>query len=304
MDRKGHEEPSGLPQRSYGPPRLSPDGTRVAVGILDHGNTEIFVWDFARKTLRQVTVSPGMDGMPHWTRDGRRIVFMSARAGVPNLYAQSADGTGTVDRLTTSTSSQWPTTITPDGTAVVGFELRPGEAGAGVIRLPLGRPESRPGDGVGPLPVEPFVESLFSGAHPDISPDGRYIAYESRGPGPLEVFVRPFPQVNGGRWQISTAGGSRAAWARNGRELFYVDTSMTLMAVPVQTSGTTFSMGRPVKVFDTRYAQPNPARHYDISADGQRFLMVKDHAAGDADRTPASMVVVEHWFAELKARVR
>ena len=304
VDRKGHEEPSGLPLRSYGPPRLSPDGTRVAVGILDHGNTEIFIWDFARKTLRQLTVSPGTDGLPHWTRDGRRIVFMSARAGVPNLYAQSADGTGTVDRLTTSTSSQWPTAMTPDGTAVVGFELRPGEVGAGVIRLPLGGPKSRPGDGVSPSPVEPFVESLFNGAHPDISPDGRYIAYESRGPGPLEVFVRPFPQVNGGRWQISTAGGSRAAWARNGRELFYVDTSMTLMAVPVRTSGTTFSMGRPVKVFDTRYAQPNPARHYDISADGQRFLMVKDHAAGDADRTPASMVVVEHWFAELKARVR
>ena len=78
---------------------------------------------------------------------------------------------------------------------------------------------------------------------------------------------------------------------------------MTLIAVPVRTSGPTFSMGSPAKVFDTKYAQPNPARHYDVSRDGQRFLMLKERAA-DPNATPASMVVVEHWFEELKSRVR
>ena len=115
--------------------------------------------------------------------------------------------------------------------------------------------------------------------------------------------MRPFPQVDSGRWQISTTGGTRPAWARSGRELFYLDASNTLTAVPVQTSGSTFSAGKPAKVFDARYSTPFPPRSYDVSADGQRFLMLKDSAAGDPNATPASMVVVEHWFEELKQRV-
>jgi hypothetical protein len=93
-------------------------------------------------------------------------------------------------------------------------------------------------------------------------------------------------------------------WARSGRELFYLDESGALIVVPVRKSGTTFIAGHPAKVFDTAYVEPNPARHYDVSPDGQRFLMVKDRAARDPNATPANMVVVEHWFEELKWRVR
>ena len=144
---------------------------------------------------------------------------------------------------------------------------------------------------------------LFRGNFAEISPDGRFLAYQSDESGPFEVHVRPFPQVDGNRWQVSTRGGTRPAWSRNGRELFYIDESMTLTAVPVRTSGPTFSMGSPAKVFDAKYAQPNPARHYDVSLDGQRFLMLKESAA-DPNATPASMVVVEHWVEELKSRGR
>jgi len=98
------------------------------------------------------------------------------------------------------------------------------------------------------------------------------------------------------------AGGTRPAWARSGRELFYLDASNTLTAVPVQTSGSAFSAGEPAKVFDARYSTPFPPRHYDVPPDGQRFLMLKDSAAGDSNATLASMVV-EHWFEELKAKV-
>jgi len=93
-------------------------------------------------------------------------------------------------------------------------------------------------------------------------------------------------------------------WARNGRELFYLDASNALTAVPVGTSGPTISTGSPAKLFDIGYAEPNPSRHYDVSADGQRFLMLKASAAGDPNATPANMVLVEHWFEELKQRVR
>jgi hypothetical protein len=137
----------------------------------------------------------------------------------------------------------------------------------------------------------------------DFSPNGRYIAYQSDESGRYEIYVRPFPRIDNGRWQVSMAGGTRPVWARNGRELFYLDASNTLSAVPVSTSGPTISIGIPAKLFDTTYVQPNPARHFDVSADGQQFLMLKAIATGDPNATPVSIVLVEHWFEELKQRV-
>jgi hypothetical protein len=296
VDRKGHEEPIKAPLRDYVTPRVSPDSTRLALQIIDPENTDIWIWDLAREQLRRLTFAAGSDGLPFWTPDGRRIIFNSDRAlsGVRNLYSQAADGTGTVDRLTTSLNPAFPTSITPDGKLVVGWQETP-EPGdtARVLLFPLASPASRPGPG----------QTLFDGAFPEFSPDGRYLAYTLYESGGSEVYVRPFPQVDSGRWQISTAGGTRPAWARNGRELFYLDASNTLTAVPVQTSGSTFSAGKPAKVFDARYAQPYPSRSYDVSPDGQRFLMIKDSTDGDSNATPASMVIVEHWIEELKQRL-
>ena len=302
VDRLGREEPIKAPRRAYSVPRLAPDGKRLAITINDRESADIWIWDFARETMRRLTFDPGGDGMPVWTPDGTRIIFMSNRAGVPNLYAQSADGTATVDRLTASANSQWPTSITPDGRHVVGFEAGLRTTGD-VVVFPLMSRTSRPGSGDNASLLEALVETRFKGAHPDISPNGRYVAYRSSESGRNEIYVRPFPQVDSGSWQVSTRGGTRPAWARNGRELFYIDESMTLMGVPVRTSGPTFSMGSPAKVFETQYAEPNPSRHYDVSADGQRFLMMKDNAAGDSSATPASMVVVLSWTEELKQRV-
>ena len=298
VDRKGREEPLNAPPAAYGPPRVSPDGTHVVVRILDRGNAEVWIWDLARKAFRQLTFSPGMDGLPLWTPDGRRIIFMSARAGALNLYSQAVDG-GTVDRLTTSAIPQWPTSITRDGTRLFGFEVGPNTT-RDVFLVQLSNPTRF---GPIPSPAEPLAQKLFHGTFAEISPDGRFLAYQSEESRPFEVHVRPFPQVDSDRWQVSTQGGTRPAWSRNGRELFYIDESMRLIAVPVRTSGPTFSMGSPAKVFDTRYAQPDPARHYDVSPDGQRFLMLKESTA-DRNATPANMVVVEHWWEELKSRVR
>ena len=305
VDRKGHEEPTGAPLRAYGTPRLSPDGTRVAAEIYDQ-STDIWIWDFARETLRRLTFDSSGNGMSVWTPDSRQIIFESGRAGMPSVYKQAADGTGTVDRLSTSATPQWPTSITPDGTWIAGFDLLPRTV-SNVVFLPLTRavvrPSSNPAPGVSQSPVEPLAETRFKGAMADFSPNGRYIAYQSDESGRSEIYVRPFPRVDNGRWQVSTAGGTRPVWARSGRELFYLDASNALTAVPVGTSEPTISIGSPAKVFDTKYAEPNPSRHYDVSADGQRFLMLKASATGDPNATPVSMVVVEHWFEELKQRV-
>ena len=130
VDRKGHEEPIKAPLRDYGPLRISPDGTRVVLEILDPNNTHIWILDLVREQLRRLTSGPGNHGLPLWTRDGRRIIFNSdrVRSGVRNLYSQAADGTGTVDRLTTSANSQFLASITPDGTAVVASRQRSGPA--------------------------------------------------------------------------------------------------------------------------------------------------------------------------------
>ena len=288
VDKKGIEEPIKAAPRAYGPPRLSPDGTRVAVGVTDEGNTEVWVLDLRRETPpRRLTFSPGMDGLPLWTPDGQRIVFMSSRTGVLNWYRQAADGTGAVERLTTSDTPQWPVSISPNASRLFGF------GGGGKATAIIVAHAATPGS----------VQTLFDGSFPEISPDGRYLAYTSGESGREEIYVRPFPQVDRGRWQISTAGGTRAAWARNSRDLFYVDASMRLVRVPVRMSGTTFSAGSPSKVFDAVYVEPNPSRHYDVSPDGQRFLMLKDMTARDPNATPASMVVVEHWFDALTRRM-
>ncbi len=300
VSRNGIETPIAAPPRAYGPPRLSPDGRHVAVAFSDRGNTDVWILDLAQETLRRLTFSSGMDGLPLWTPDGRRIIFMSVRSGALNGYSQAADGTGTVERLTTSKHSQWPISITPDAATLFGFERRPPE----MLDVVVAHSTTPKRPGASASPAEPPARALFDGAFPEISPDGRYLAYKSDESGRDEVYVRPFPQVDGGRWQISTTGGTRAAWARSGRELFYINASMALIRVPVRTTGSrTFTMGAPAKVFDATYAEPNPSRHYDVSPDGQRFLMLKESVA-DPNATPASMVVVQNWFEELHTRVR
>ena len=299
VDRSGRETPTGMPARAYGPPRLSPDGTLVAVGATEGENTEIWIGDLSRGTQRRLTINPGMDGLPLWTPNGRQIIFMSDRSGALNWYRQAADGTGAVDRLTTSDTHQWPVSLTPEGERVFGFKRTP--TANAVIMADLTHDRS---GGDGAQGTGSIVQTLFTGYFPEISPDGRYVAYTSDESGREEIYVRPFPRVDGGRWQVSTAGGTRVAWARSGRELFYLDASNTLTAVPVRTSASTFTMGRLAKVFDNKYAEPNPSRHYDVARDGRRFLMVKQREADDPDTTPASMVVVERWFEELESRVR
>jgi hypothetical protein len=132
---------------------------------------------------------------------------------------------------------------------------------------------------------------------PDVSPDGRYIAYQSEPPG--EIYVRPFPRVTDGLWLVSTNGGSRPRWA--GRELFYLDRANKLTAVAVQTSGPALVYGSPVRVLDTAYARAfGSSRPYDVSRDGQRFLMIKEDLTA---AKPAGLIVLLNWYEELKRLV-
>jgi serine/threonine-protein kinase len=136
-----------------------------------------------------------------------------------------------------------------------------------------------------------------------VSADGRWLAYDSNSSGQFEIYVRPFPNVGAGQWQISTAGGTRPLWARSGRELFYVAADGTLAGVGVDARGTTWSAGPPAKILEARYdtGGSNVGRNYDVSPDGQRFLMIK--GASDQTAAPPQIVVVRNWTEELKRLV-
>jgi serine/threonine-protein kinase len=156
--------------------------------------------------------------------------------------------------------------------------------------------------------TEPLLQSRFGEGNAEISPDGHWIAYQSNDSGRNEIYVRPFPNVNDGRWQISNAGGTRPMWARSGHELFFVGAnSMALMAVAVQLAPQ-FSYGNPIALFDTSMyflsGGASNGRTYDVSGDGRRFLLVKNPDAGNsATPTSATMTVVLNWFDELRSKV-
>jgi eukaryotic-like serine/threonine-protein kinase len=139
----------------------------------------------------------------------------------------------------------------------------------------------------------------------EVSPNGQWLAYESNESGRFEIHVRPFPNVDVDRQQVSTNGGTQPLWARNGQELFYESMGM-LMRVPVKT-GATFESGTPEKAFDAPYLARTPGgglgRMYDVSADGQRFLMLKETREADERPPSARIILVQHWFEELKRLV-
>ena len=311
VDRQGRETPIPLPPRTYTYPRLSPDGTRVIFDIRDDQN-DLWLWEVSRPALTRLTFDPSTDYYPVWTPDGRRAMFFSAGSG-GNIFSQLADGTGAVEQLTAgSTTPHYPYSISPDGQSLVFQDTRPGTGtDLSLLTLPArsGPRSQRPAEPVqGPKgDVRPLIHRPFVEANAEISPDGRWIAYQSNESGRDEIHVRPFPNVDDGHWQVSTGGGTRPLWARSGRELFYLDEDNLLTAVTVQTTST-FSATDPVTLLKTAYysgfgggGQVVSGRTYDVSPDGQRFLMIKDTAA--ADQTQTSLVVVQNWTEELKRLV-
>ncbi|MCU1382752.1 MAG: pknB 22 [Acidobacteria bacterium] len=294
VDGKGHEEAIKAPPRAYQRGTLSPDGTRIALDVRDQEN-DIWIWDLVHDTLTRLTADPAPDSFPVWTTDSRRIIFSSARNGAANLYWQLADGSGPVERLTTSPNNQAAMSAAPDGSGIIVRETR---ASADLFLMRLD----------GKRELQPLLQSAFQEHNGVISPDGRWLAYDSNDSGQAEVYVRPYPNVNGGHWQVSTRGGDAPLWAPNGRELFYVDATDHLTRVPVQTPANgVFNFGSATKLLDTAYYPAHPTRNYDISRNRQTFLMIKDGVTsqpGSPAAAPASMIVVLNWFEELKARVR
>jgi len=297
VSRQGAEEPIAAPPRGYQSARLSPDGKRVALHIRGQGG--VWIWDFARGSLMPLTLG-AIGTFSLWAPDGRHVIFEMVQdnaPGVTNLYRRAVDGTGTDERLTTSAHSQRPNAISPDSTRLVLEELM-SSSNYNLMLLSL----------AGTPRVEPLLQTPFDERNAAISPDGRWMAYDSTESGQSQIYVRPFPNVADARYQISNGGGRTPSWAPDGHDLFFVNRS-SIMAVTVQLTPA-FSAGNPAKLFDApgilldgRFGASSTNRTYDVSRDG-RFLMIKEETGSSEDHaSPASMIVVQNWFEELKAKL-
>jgi serine/threonine-protein kinase len=291
VDRQGRETPIPSPPRAYSQPRLSPDGKRIAVFTADQDG-DLWLSDLSRPTLTRLTSGAGADFSPVWTLDSRALIFSSQRSSAGNIFRQPANGSGVVERLSESPLLQTPTAITPDGRSLI-FTETAEKTREDVMQMTLD----------GPRAVTPVVRTSFAERNGIVSPDGRWLAYEANDSGPFEIFVRPYPDVNSGLAKVSVAGGVRPLWAPSGRELFFVSPSGAIMGVRVLPGPAWTATAPTLLVKDGYRTSPgNPGRTYDISPDGQRFLMIKTSAAGGT-AAAASLVVVQHWFEELKQRV-
>jgi Tol biopolymer transport system component len=241
-----------------------------------------------------------------WTPDSRRLIFTSERAGVRNLFWQAADGSGAVERLTESSNTQYPTGVSPDGRRLIFTDEFPATSNdVMAIELDATRPSTSSGRGepVEPRRVTPLVQTPFSERNGTVSPDGRWLAYEANDSGRFEIYVRPYPDVNSGRSQVSTTGGTRPIWTRKGQELVYVSPTGALMAVEVARGPSWAATTPTLLVREGYFTIPSWwGRSYDVSPDGERFLMIKE-GGPDGTAAPTSIVVVQHWVEELKRLV-
>jgi serine/threonine protein kinase len=303
VDRKGQESPIEAPPHIYAYPKISPDGTKVAVTANISNNTDIWIWDLLRKTLTRLTFDPGPDLQPIWTLDGEKVLFnaLLVRNGI---YWKAANGTGEEEKLVSEPNRA----LNPFSWSVDGKNLVVSSSADLKFDISMVSME-------GERPIIPLLQTEYNEAHPQVSPDGRWLAYCSNESGNVEVYVRPFPDMNAGRWQVSTSGGNSPRWSPDSRELFYLvgeTETEAVMVVSVETEPT-FKPGTPQILFPARYVGAFPANGipWDIHPDGKRFLMMKapestTETAGEAEAAPAGprrITIILNWDEELKQRV-
>ena len=199
VDREGQEEAVAAKPQAYRDFSLSPDGTKIAVRVTGPDNEDVWIYDLVRETQMRLTFDPATEGFPIWTPDGQRVAFGAADGP---LSWKAADGTGEVEALVESSKAQYPQAFSPDGRALVFEDRNTGGANLGILSLEGERIST------------PLLETEFDEQNAALSPDGRYLAYESDESGQYEVYVRPFPDVNGGHWQVSSGGGGGRSGVR------------------------------------------------------------------------------------------
>ena len=285
VDRHGNEKPVTEDRRPYHQPRLSPDGKKIAYATLG-GDSRICVYDLARGTHTSVT-SEGRASFPIWTATGKQLVFRWMKSGSAELFWQPYDGSSSMQPFVRPAIEEVGSD-SPDGKTIAVAVQNPG-TGFDIMLL-------NPQSGL----QTPFLNSKSDEAYPEVSPEGRWIAFASNeNEEYYAVYVMDFPGKEF-RWQISTGEGHAPMWSRDGKKLFYRGQNH-MWAVDIQTEGG-FKPGKPVMLFeDSAYMTCAPTRCGDLSLDSQHFLMVKHERM--AAKPVTELILIQNWFEELKRRL-
>jgi serine/threonine protein kinase len=281
VSRQGVEEPIVETPRPYQGPRLGPDGHRIVVEV---AGGDLWIEDIARATFTKLTTSETVGNtFAVWTPDSHRVIFRT----VTGMWWIDPDGGGRPQPIPDTSGNDVPSAVSPDGETLV-YIRQTTETAGDLYRLSL------KGD---PSPQPLVVTNGYDGGG-QFSPDGHWLAYVTNESGSFEVCVRPYPGPDR-KLQISTAGGTHPKWARNGKELFYRNGNK-MMVVDVAMRGGDIVLSQPRVLFEHRYyfGTSQTLANYDISADGQRFVMIRD------DSSSGRLSIVLNWFEELKERVR
>ncbi len=279
--------PSPQPDR-YILPALSPDGKRMAVGIFTgtQGVGDLWIYDLARGTNTRVTFGPSNNGSPVWSPDGKTIYYGSSSKGLSHISAKAADGSGS-ERVVLETPNivEQPVSISSDGRylAYLRKDLAK-DAGSHIWVLPLF------GDGK-PFPIE---QDTWAEKDAQISPDGKWMAYVSNDSGRNQVYITPFPG-GGAKWEVSKDGGSWPRWRGDGKELFYLDNSDSIIAVDLTVTGNAIDLGVPHVLFQAIGVQRDYGP-YDVTADGKKFLINSGNIAQGGE----PLTLVQNWLDAIK----
>jgi len=291
VDRKGTERIITQEKRSYTMPRISPDGTRVSVAIDENdGSRNVWIYDFEHDLFSRLTFEGKRNSVPIWTPDGKWITFDSDRDGLRHLFRRLADGSGPAEPLiTTNPSAAIPSSWSPDGSELA-FHMNAEGGNQDIWILPMG----------GDREPQISITSPNNDCCAVFSPDGKWLAYVSSEKGQRQVYVSPYPEPDV-KWLVSgEEGGGEPVWSPDGSELFY-RSGDKMMVVTVETEPT-FRVGKPEELFEGSYTisavNPGYLQYYDISQDGQQFLMIKREQA-----ETGQINVVLNWFEELKRLV-
>ena len=286
MDRAGKETPAVDGARGFADTWLSPDGSRVVFDLAEgSGKGDLWIRDLGRGVTTRFTFDEVREFAPVWSPDGKAIAFSKESATGSDLYVKDAAGTGEAKPLITSPLQKFPTDWSATGSYLV-FNSSDTDTGWDLYALPM------TGGGGEPIPL---VRTRFSDQGGTVSPDGRFLAYQSNESGRNQVYVQEFPTPHS-KWQVSSDGGVDPFWRRDGRELYFRAPDLNLMAAPVQVSGATFQTGTPQAIFRARFASTTARARYRPAADGQRFLVLV--RADDVVVPPA--IVVMNWAEGMK----
>jgi Tol biopolymer transport system component len=291
LDNRGKTHVLRAEGEEYSPAvRLSPDGKRLALAVAGSDSVDVWVYEWERNTMTRLTFG-SHSWWPIWSPDAKHIAFMSSKHGeAANLYYMRADGAGEAVRLTESKNRQIPYSFSPDGKRLAFFEFNP-QTQTDIWTLPLEDPN---GDNPKAGKPEPFLVTPFDERAPMISPDGRWLAYESNASGRNEVYVQSFPGTTG-KWQISTGGGDRPVWSRKAQELFYRNTE-GIMVASYSVRGEAFAANKP----QLWTAAKDLGMYFDLAPDGKRFVIVQ---ADESQKSSLEQVMLlENFFDELRRR--